>query len=144
MLHAWAGTAAALLRVGSASGTEQLFSSPESSGLANPFLPRYRFNYMEPLSPAEAHRQDRSARRLRHREGSTEPLLHSTAVPLSRLLVLLLLLFFFLPYPHIYCSTLQEFGFITTVEIEILEAPKAFPYQLCSDTTEVIHCTQFN
>lgn len=77
LLHAWAGTAAALLRVGSASGTEKLFSAPESSGLANPSLPRYRFGYMEPLSPAEAHRQDRAARRLRHREGSTEPLLHS-------------------------------------------------------------------
>lgn len=79
LLHAWAGTAAALLRVGSASGTEKLFSAPESSGLANPSLPRYRFGYMEPLSPAVAHRQDRAARRLRHREGSTEPLPHSNA-----------------------------------------------------------------
>lgn len=93
LLHAWAGTAAALLRVGSASGTEQLFSAPESSCLANPSLPRYRFSYMEPLSPAVAHRQDRAVRRLRHREGSTEPLLHSTAMSHSRLLVLLLLFF---------------------------------------------------
>lgn len=58
LLHAWVGNAAALLRVGSASGTERLFSSPESGALANPFLPRYRFSHDEPLSPAEAHRQD--------------------------------------------------------------------------------------